>query len=48
MVLIYAGLDHGAVSEDNAFLHSDWVAHTPPEVLSNNFGLAPGALSSAK
>lgn len=31
--------DDGAFSEDNTFLLSDWVKHTPPEVLAKNFGV---------
>lgn len=31
--------DEGNFSEDNTFLLSEWVAHTPPEVLAKNFGL---------
>ncbi len=38
--------DQGMFSEDNTFLLSEWVAHTPPEVLSKNFGLAEGALTN--
>jgi oxalate decarboxylase len=38
--------DQGSFSEDNTFLLSDWLAHTPPEVLSKNFGLAEGVLKS--
>jgi oxalate decarboxylase len=37
--------NQGLFSEDDTFLLSDWVAHTPREVLSKNFGLAEGALS---
>jgi oxalate decarboxylase len=33
-------------SEDNTFLVSEWLAHTPPDVLSKNFGLAENALST--
>lgn len=29
----------GAFSEDSTFLISDWVAHTPPEVLAKNFSV---------
>ncbi len=32
--------DEGHFSEDNTFLLSEWVAHTPPEVLEKNFGLS--------
>src|SRR5882672_6914107 len=38
--------NEGLFSEDNTFLLSEWVAHTPPEVLSKNFGLSEGALSN--
>lgn len=31
--------DDGSFSEDNTFLISDWVKHTPPEVLAKNFGV---------
>ena len=37
--------DDGLFSEDDTFLLSDWVAHTPPEVLSKNFGLERNAIS---
>ena len=33
--------DNGASSENNTLLLTDWMAHTPPEVLAKNFGL-PG------
>ncbi len=36
--------DQGSFSEDNTFLLSDWVSHTPPSVLSKNFGLPESAL----
>jgi oxalate decarboxylase len=36
--------NQGDFSEDNTFLISDWVAHTPPSVLSKNFGLPESAL----
>jgi oxalate decarboxylase len=36
--------DQGTFSEDNTFLLSDWVRHTPPSVLSKNFGLTQDAL----
>lgn len=35
--------DDGNFSEDETFLLSDWMAHTPVEVLSKNFGLPPSA-----
>src|SRR5712672_1372122 len=38
--------DQGSFSEDNTFLLSDWVRHTPPSVLSKNFGLPESALKS--
>jgi oxalate decarboxylase len=31
--------DDGSFSEDNTFLLSDWVKHTPNEVLAKNFGV---------
>jgi oxalate decarboxylase len=37
--------DQGKFSEDNTFLLSDWVAHTPPSVLSKNCGLPQSALA---
>lgn len=33
--------DEGHFSEDNTFLLSEWIAHTPPEVLAKNFNLSP-------
>ena len=36
--------DDGAFSEYETFLISDWVAHTPPDVLSKNFNLPESAL----
>jgi oxalate decarboxylase len=38
--------DQGMFSEDNTFLLSEWVAHTPPDVLSKNFGLAESTLTT--
>jgi oxalate decarboxylase len=37
--------DDGMFSEDNTFLISEWVAHTPPSVLSKNFSLGQNALA---
>jgi oxalate decarboxylase len=37
--------DEGLFSEDNTFLLSEWIAHTPDEVLSKNFGLGPEDLA---
>jgi oxalate decarboxylase len=31
--------DNGAASEFNTLLVTDWIAHTPPEVLAKNFGV---------
>lgn len=31
--------DEGSASEDNTLLITDWMAHTPPEVLAKNFGV---------
>jgi oxalate decarboxylase len=33
--------DQGMFSEDTTLLLSDWLRHTPPSVLSKNFGLPP-------
>lgn len=38
--------DEGLFSEYQTFLISDWVAHTPPSVLSKNFKLAQSELAS--
>jgi oxalate decarboxylase len=38
--------DEGMFSEDNTFLLSEWVAHTPPSVLSKNLGLNQATLGS--
>ena len=38
--------DQGSFSEDNTFLLSDWVSHTPPSVLSKNLGLPQSALKN--
>src|SRR5579863_2602768 len=35
----------GMFSEDGTLLLSEWIAHTPPEVLRKNFGLDEGALT---
>src|ERR1700739_3539329 len=37
--------DEGMFSEDDTFLISEWVAHTPTPVLSQNFNLDSGALA---
>jgi oxalate decarboxylase len=37
--------DDGAFSEDNTFLISEWVAHTPRAVLMKNFGLGRDPLA---
>jgi oxalate decarboxylase len=37
--------DEGLFSEEDTFLLSDWVAHTPPDVLSKNFGLGESAIA---
>src|SRR3954463_6066122 len=36
--------DDGAFSEDSTFLITDWLAHTPRDVLANNFGWPKEAL----
>lgn len=37
--------DEGMFSEDDTFLLSEWLAHTPPAVLSKNLGLDQSALT---
>jgi oxalate decarboxylase len=37
--------DQGLFSEDNTFLISTWVAHTPPEILKKNSNLDQSAIS---
>ena len=37
--------NEGGFSEDATFLLSEWVAHTPPDILSKNLRLAPESLS---
>ena len=37
--------DDGDFDEDNTFLLSDWIKHTPDEVLGKNFGVAETAFS---
>ena len=37
--------DEGMFSEDNTFLLSEWLAHTPKSVLTKNFGLNQTALT---
>ncbi len=38
--------DEGSSSEDNTLLISDWLAHTPPEVLAKNFGVSADAFKN--
>jgi oxalate decarboxylase len=38
--------DNGLSSEYNTLLVSDWVAHTPPEVLAKNFGVPADAFKN--
>ena len=38
--------DNGESSEFNTLLVTDWIAHTPPEVLSKNFGLSQEAFKN--
>lgn len=38
--------DDGHFSENETFLISDWMAHTPVEVLAKNFGLPPSAFNN--
>jgi oxalate decarboxylase len=37
--------DEGMFSEDNTFLISEWVAHTPPEILTKNSNLGRNAIA---
>jgi oxalate decarboxylase len=37
--------DDGGFSEDSTFLLTDWLAHTPKDVLAKNFGLPESALA---
>jgi oxalate decarboxylase len=37
--------DSGDFSENETFLITDWFAHTPPEVLAKNFGVAESAFA---
>ncbi|ADW71210.1 cupin domain-containing protein [Granulicella tundricola] len=37
--------DEGMFSEDGTFLLSEWIAHTPDEVLAKNLGLDPSELA---
>jgi oxalate decarboxylase len=38
--------DNGASSEFNTLLVTDWIAHTPPEVLAKNFGVPADAFKN--
>ena len=38
--------DDGDFDEDNTFLLSDWLKHTPPEVLAKNFGVPTTAFAN--
>jgi oxalate decarboxylase len=38
--------DDGSFDEDNTFLLSDWLRHTPAEVMSKNFELSPQVFST--
>ena len=40
--------DDGSFSEDNTTLLSDWMIHTPPEVLAKNWGVPQSALAPLK
>src|SRR5439155_26037246 len=40
--------DDGTFDEDNTFLISDWFKHTPPDVLSKNFGVPASAFSRVR
>jgi len=38
--------DDGGLSENGTFLLTDWLAHTPREVLAQNFGVSVEALDA--
>ena len=38
--------DNGTSSENNTLLLTDWLAHTPPDVLAKNFGVSADALKN--
>ncbi len=38
--------DEGSSSEDNTLLITDWLAHTPPDVLAKNFGVPADAFKN--
>ncbi len=38
--------DEGSASEDNTLLITDWLAHTPPDVLAKNFGVSADAFKT--
>lgn len=38
--------DDGAFSEDSTFLLTDWLAHTPKDILAKNFGLPESAFAN--
>ena len=38
--------DDGNFSEDETFLITDWMVHTPPDILSKNFGLHESAFAN--
>ena len=37
--------NQGSFSEESTFLLSDWLMHTPPDVLEKNFGLGPDSIA---
>jgi oxalate decarboxylase len=37
--------DDGEFDEDNTFLLSDWLKHTPPDILAKNFGVSASAFA---
>ena len=37
--------NQGSFSEESTFLLSDWLMHTPPDVLEKNFGLGPNSIA---
>ncbi len=37
--------NQGSFSEESTFLLSDWLMHTPPDILEKNFGLGPESIA---
>ncbi|HEX6654125.1 MAG TPA: hypothetical protein VF072_15375 [Thermoleophilaceae bacterium] len=41
----HSGRSGGTHSENNTFLLTDWITHTPPDVLAKNFGVSEAAFA---